>query len=75
MTCLSGHAPGFSAIRAFIDWWNEDDIRILWIHGDPGKGKTMMAMALVEEISRRLWMFVAEKGILTFFSVEAASMG
>jgi DNA replication protein DnaC len=39
---------------AFIDWWNKDDIRILWVHGDPDKGKTMMAMALVEEILKRL---------------------
>ncbi|RDW56552.1 hypothetical protein BP6252_14102 [Coleophoma cylindrospora] len=38
---------------AFTHWWNDDDCRILWIHGDPGKGKTMMAIALIGEISRR----------------------
>ena len=54
-------------VRAFIDWWNKDDIRILWIDGDPGKGKTMMAMVLVEEILRWMRMSVAEKGILASF--------
>jgi hypothetical protein len=48
---------------AFIDWWSKDDIRILWIHGDPGKGKTMMAMTLAEEILRRLQPLVVEKGV------------
>src|SRR5271163_1170481 len=27
---------------AFTQWWNNDESRILWIHGDPGKGKTMI---------------------------------
>ncbi|KAL9078305.1 MAG: hypothetical protein Q9157_002768 [Trypethelium eluteriae] len=38
---------------AFRRWWNEDECQILWIHGDPGKGKTMM-MALIEEMSHRI---------------------
>ena len=24
---------------AFVDWWTQDDLRFLWIHGDPFKGK------------------------------------
>ena len=39
---------------AFVDWWTRDDSRLLWIHGDPGKGKTMMMMALISEVSKRL---------------------
>jgi len=40
---------------AFCRWWsNEGPPRLLWIHGDPGKGKTMMAMALIEELTARL---------------------
>ena len=39
---------------AFVDWWTHDDSRLLWIHGDPGKGKTMMMMALISEVSKRL---------------------
>src|SRR5436190_1842443 len=42
---LDGSCTWVLSDPAFVDWWNKDDIRILWIHGDPGKGKTMMAMA------------------------------
>jgi hypothetical protein len=71
MTCSTVHVPGFS----MIDWWNKDDTRILWIHGDPGKGKTMMTMALIEEISRRLRTSVAEKGVLTYFFCQGTIDG
>jgi hypothetical protein len=30
-----------------------DDARLLWIKGDPGKGKTMMTMGLIDELSPR----------------------
>lgn len=39
---------------AFVDWWTYDELRLLWIHGDPGKGKTMMMMAIIDEVSKRL---------------------
>ena len=39
---------------AFVDWWAHDYCKFLWIHGDPGKGKTMMMMALIDEVSERL---------------------
>ena len=39
---------------AFTKWFNDDESVILWIHGDPGKGKTMMMMAAIDELSRRL---------------------
>ena len=39
---------------AFVSWWNRDDSRLLWIHGNPGKGKTMMMISLISELSKRL---------------------
>ena len=39
---------------AFDQWWSHDDSQFLWIHGDPGKGKTMMTIALIAEVSKRL---------------------
>ena len=39
---------------AFVDWCTHDDFRFLWIHGDPGKGKTMIMMAIIDELSERL---------------------
>jgi hypothetical protein len=72
---LDGSCAWVLRDRAFTDWWDRDDIRILWIHGDPGKGKTMMAMALVEEISRRLRTPDAQKGVLTYFFCQGTING
>ncbi len=40
--------------QAFETWWSHNDYHFLWIHGDPGKGKTMLMMALIDEVSKRL---------------------
>jgi hypothetical protein len=37
---------------SFQRWRTQDDARLLWISGDPGKGKTMMTMGLIAELSR-----------------------
>ena len=39
---------------AFVDWWDRNEFQFLWIHGDPGKGKTMMMISLISEVSERL---------------------
>jgi hypothetical protein len=36
----------------FQRWRTQDDSQLLWIKGDPGKGKTMMMMGLIDELSR-----------------------
>jgi hypothetical protein len=33
---------------SFQQWRTQDASRLLWIKGDPGKGKTMMTMGLVD---------------------------
>ena len=43
--------------------------------GIPAKNKTRMAIASVEEMSRRLWTSVAEKGILTYFFYQGGVSG
>jgi hypothetical protein len=37
----------------FQRWRNHVDSRLLWIKGDPGKGKTMMMIGLIAELSQR----------------------
>lgn len=37
---------------SFQRWKTQGDSRLLWIKGDPGKGKTMMTMGLVAELSQ-----------------------
>lgn len=36
---------------SFQRWRAKGDARLLWIKGDPGKGKTMMTMGLIDELS------------------------
>src|SRR5438045_2581890 len=37
----------------FRRWRDSKDSRLLWIKGDPGKGKTMMMIALADDLSRQ----------------------
>jgi hypothetical protein len=38
----------------FERWKDSEKSRLLWIKGDPGKGKTMMMIALAKDLSRQL---------------------
>jgi hypothetical protein len=38
---------------SFQRWKMQDASRLLWIKGDPGKGKTMMTMGVIAELSRK----------------------
>ncbi|KAI4166728.1 MAG: hypothetical protein LQ343_007802 [Gyalolechia ehrenbergii] len=51
---LEGSCSWILGDPSFVAWWTGNDSRLLWIHGDPGKGKTMMMIALIAEVSRRL---------------------
>jgi hypothetical protein len=66
-TLLEGSCDWILHDAAFAHWWKDDESRILWIHGDPGKGKTMMMMALTEEIARRVGDIPDQKAATAFF--------
>jgi len=51
---LEGSCSWVLEDSAFIDWWTGYNSRLLWIHGDPGKGKPMIMIALISELSKRL---------------------
>lgn len=68
---LEGSCTWIFDDQAFTEWWNNDDSRILWINGDPGKGKTMMMMALIDEISQRLRTSPGS-GIMSYFFCQNA---
>lgn len=63
---LKGSCAWIFEDETFTQWWANDDCRILWINGNPGKGKTMMMMALIDEIQRRLDL-VPKAGVLSYF--------
>ena len=69
---LEGSCSWVLEDRAFVDWWTRDDSRLLWIHGDPGKGKTMMMIALVSEVERKL-KCLPGPNILTYFFCQKTS--
>ena len=46
---------------AFLEW-RDNDTRLLWIKGDPGKGKTIIIIALIKELETTLSL-----GALSYF--------
>ncbi|RYP36840.1 hypothetical protein DL767_003230 [Monosporascus sp. MG133] len=40
--------------RDFQRWHDDEEARLLWIKGDPGKGKTMLLIAIIDELERQL---------------------
>ncbi|KAL2862490.1 WD40-repeat-containing domain protein [Aspergillus lucknowensis] len=56
--------------RAFLSWRDNHDTRLLWIKGDPGKGKTMMMIGLVNELSKHLEKR-SGSGILSYFFCQS----
>ncbi|KAI1124903.1 wd-repeat protein [Nemania abortiva] len=46
-------------------WRDDSQIRLLWIKGDPGKGKTMLVCGIIDELSK-------SESVLSFFFCQAA---
>ena len=53
--------------REFRQWQNDQQSRLLWIKGDPGKGKTMLLCGIINELTRS----TAESHLLAFFYFQA----
>ncbi|KAM0263363.1 hypothetical protein ACHAQJ_001219 [Trichoderma viride] len=39
--------------ETFKQWYNDDQGQLLWITGDPGKGKTMLICGIINELSNK----------------------
>ncbi|KAH7150611.1 NACHT domain-containing protein [Fusarium sp. MPI-SDFR-AT-0072] len=50
----------------FRRWRDDSDSRLLWIKGDPGKGKTMLLCGIVKELEKQ------GKKLLAYFFCQAA---
>ena len=56
----------------FQRWRDDEDIRLLWIKGDPGKGKTMLLCGIVNELRPSTKLAGHEGGpLLSFFFCQA----
>ncbi|KAF7164512.1 hypothetical protein CNMCM6106_001030 [Aspergillus hiratsukae] len=52
----------------FRRWRVDQNTRLLWIRGDPGKGKTMLVCGIVEELKKS----ISGSELLSFFFCQAA---
>lgn len=57
--------------KEFKQWQNSHSDRLLWIRGDPGKGKTMLLCGIIEELTR---MNQYDTAIISFFFCQATDI-
>jgi hypothetical protein len=53
---------------SFLYWRNDPQSRLLWIKGDPGKGKTMLLCGIINELSKS----TAKTALFSYFFIQAA---
>lgn len=53
---------------AFRRWRDDQKARLLWIRGDPGKGKTMLACGIIDKLKK----LIGCSKLLSFFFCQAA---
>ncbi|KAF1810848.1 beta transducin-like protein HET-D2Y [Eremomyces bilateralis CBS 781.70] len=51
----------------FQQWRNDQSSRLLWIKGDPGKGKTMLLCGIIDELN----ICIAKSDLLSYFFCQA----
>jgi hypothetical protein len=51
----------------FLQWRNDQQSRVLWIKGDPGKGKTMLVCGIIDELKNS----IAKTDLLLYFFCQA----
>jgi hypothetical protein len=51
----------------FLQWRNDQQSRLLWVKGDPGKGKTMLLCGIINEIKKSL----PKSDLLSYFFCQA----
>ena len=51
----------------FQRWINDQQSRLLWIKGDPGKGKTMLLCGIINELDKSM----PKTGLLSYFFCQA----
>ncbi|KAI0844300.1 hypothetical protein F5Y00DRAFT_256113 [Daldinia vernicosa] len=51
----------------FQTWRDNDESNVLWIKGDPGKGKTMLLITIVEELEKLAYQNSSPSTMLSYF--------
>jgi hypothetical protein len=50
----------------FVKWRENDEAQLLWVKGDPGKGKTMLLIGIIDELSSN-FEETLDAGVLSYF--------
>ncbi|KAL4767096.1 NACHT domain-containing protein [Aspergillus nidulans var. acristatus] len=56
--------------QQFKQWQHNQGSRVLWIRGDPGKGKTMLLCGIVDELTRS----IGDNANISFFLCQATGV-
>ncbi|KAJ5414868.1 hypothetical protein N7509_000202 [Penicillium cosmopolitanum] len=56
--------------KEFKQWQDSERNRLLWIRGDPGKGKTMLLCGVIDELTR----LYGDNASISFFFCQATDM-
>jgi hypothetical protein len=54
---------------SFRQWHEDPQSRLLWIKGDPGKGKTMLLCGIIDELQKPI--AIAEADVVSYFFCQA----
>ncbi|KAI1776814.1 NACHT domain-containing protein [Hypoxylon cercidicola] len=57
----------------FQRWRNDDEAKVLWIKGDPGKGKTMLLIAIVDELEKGVYSKPSPSTVLSYFFCQGTN--
>ncbi|KAI1457056.1 WD40 repeat-like protein [Annulohypoxylon moriforme] len=57
----------------FRQWHDDDESRILWIKGGPGKGKTMLLITIINELEQLMEQKSSASAVLSYFFCQATS--
>ncbi|KAI1459895.1 hypothetical protein F4805DRAFT_35254 [Annulohypoxylon moriforme] len=56
----------------FVQWDRDPEQQILWIKGDPGKGKTMLLCGIIDQLSSSEWRSSRASALPAYFFLQAA---
>ncbi|KAL7925830.1 WD40-repeat-containing domain protein [Trichoderma austrokoningii] len=58
--------------KDFQSWLNDENKHLLWIRGDPGKGKTMLHCGIINELEEKKEKKDKTGGLLSYFFCQAS---
>src|SRR5271170_5791876 len=64
---LKGTCSWIETDPTYKEWLHNDQSRILWVHGEPGKGKTMLAISQIAQLTDMIECSTLAHATLSYF--------